>query len=200
MVMNPIPGEAGTDYPVFTEGMRPQFEKLYSTIILSLQCQRQGSIVLSSNICLAFTQTQQQTARWFSYLILLKQWNDLSFVCSLSTCARRTDGQLRSSVRTGQSSTNSTSFVTGEYQKTASYSFFKLDSFSGGTTLTVQLNRTSSAWTSSSTTDQKRVSSLLSFLNHPHLPLKVNDATLSSVSMTSRTRKVLLCMCVCVCR
>ena len=28
MVMNPIPGEAGTDYPVFTEGRRPQLEKL----------------------------------------------------------------------------------------------------------------------------------------------------------------------------
>ena len=115
MVMNPIPGEAGTDYPVFTEGRRPQLEKLYSTIILSLQYQRQGSIVLSSNICLASTQTQLQTVRWFSYLILLQWWNDLSFVCSLSTCARRTGGQLPSSVRTGQSSTNSTLFVTGEY-------------------------------------------------------------------------------------
>ena len=39
----------------------------------------------------------------------------------------------------------------------------------------------------------------LSFHNHPHLPLKVNDATLSSVSMISRTRKVLLCVYVCVC-
>ena len=112
MVMNPIPGEAGTDYPVFTEGRRPQLKKMLITIILFLQCQRQGSIVLSSNICLASTQTQQQTARWFSYLIF---WNDLSFVCSLSTCARRTDGQLPSSVRTGQSSTNSTLFVTGEW-------------------------------------------------------------------------------------
>ena len=85
-------------------------------VSLFLQCQRQASIVLNSNICLASTQIQLQTARLFSttindmfgscdFLPLLSQPDSnvqflfispletflKSAVCSLSTCVRRTD-------------------------------------------------------------------------------------------------------------
>ena len=63
MVMNPIPGEAGTDYPVFTEGIIMSQNKPRPKPILAAQCQRPGSIVGNSSTCLASTQTQQPTAR-----------------------------------------------------------------------------------------------------------------------------------------
>ena len=102
MVMNPIPGEAGTDYPV-----------LSSVPDTGFSCAQQSFPGIYTDTGADCQVGHRVTSRDLSH-VTRDNNND---VVRCSTCANLTAAAQASSAPTGRSSTSSTSCVTGESRK-----------------------------------------------------------------------------------